>query len=355
MATERRGAGWATRFMLDKRRYAKDTATKREGMEWEAAIRAQVAAGKTPNLKKDNRKLSELAETWFNLHGFSLKDGRTRLVKLRHIIKLLGDPLARNFTGKQFAEFRVKRLEVGMTPNNCNHELSYLKAVFNELIRQDEWLTDNPLKKVRPLKFDEKEMRYLTDTEIKKLMWECERSRSPHLETVVSICLATGARWNEANQLRREHLQKTPNGWLVIFEGTKSGKIRRIPIPDILAEKVMGVGGHGRLFKDCQTGFKRAIERGEIYLPRGQLTHVLRHTFASHFMMKGGDILTLQKILGHSTLTMTLRYAHLAPDHLQQAKVLSPYAILITTELPQAANNPSLMEVGQKLAGNLTY
>ncbi|MFQ1065102.1 tyrosine-type recombinase/integrase [Bordetella trematum] len=54
------------------------------------------------------------------------------------------------------------------------------------------------------------------------------------------------------------------------------------------------------------------------------MTHVLRHTFASHFMMNGGNILTLQRILGHSTLTMTMRYAHLAPDHLQEARRLNP-------------------------------
>lgn len=58
------------------------------------------------------------------------------------------------------------------------------------------------------------------------------------------------------------------------------------------------------------------------------MTHVLRHTFASHFMMGGGNILALQKILGHSSLTMTMRYAHLAPDHLQAAAELNPLAML---------------------------
>ena len=43
---------------------------------------------------------------------------------------------------------------------------------------------------------------------------------------------------------------------------------------------------------------------------------MLRHTFASHFVMAGGSLVTLQKLLGHSTMTMTMRYAHLAPDFL---------------------------------------
>ncbi|MEK6626508.1 MAG: site-specific integrase, partial [Bdellovibrionota bacterium] len=47
--------------------------------------------------------------------------------------------------------------------------------------------------------------------------------------------------------------------------------------------------------------------------------HDLRHTFASHFMMNGGNIYDLQKILGHSSLEMTQRYAHLAPEHLIKA------------------------------------
>ncbi len=62
----------------------------------------------------------------------------------------------------------------------------------------------------------------------------------------------------------------------------------------------------------------------ELELPSGQLTHVLRHTFASHFMMNGGNILVLQKILGHADITMTMRYAHFAPSHLEDAVRLNP-------------------------------
>lgn len=61
-----------------------------------------------------------------------------------------------------------------------------------------------------------------------------------------------------------------------------------------------------------------------IDLPAGQLTHVLRHTFASHFMMNGGNILVLQKILGHTDIKMTMRYAHFAPSPLEDALKFNP-------------------------------
>lgn len=72
------------------------------------------------------------------------------------------------------------------------------------------------------------------------------------------------------------------------------------------------------------TSFRRALARTTIRLLKGQAAHALRHTFASHFMQKGGNILTLQKILGHSSLAMTMRYAHLAPEHLAEATRLNP-------------------------------
>lgn len=63
-------------------------------------------------------------------------------------------------------------------------------------------------------------------------------------------------------------------------------------------------------------------------LPTGITTHILRHTFASHFMINGGNILTLQRILGHSDISVTMRYAHLSPEHLSEAAILNSAAIM---------------------------
>ena len=68
----------------------------------------------------------------------------------------------------------------------------------------------------------------------------------------------------------------------------------------------------------------RCLKQVAPELPKGQAVHVLRHTFASHFMMNGGNILALQKILGHANILQTMVYAHFAPDYLSDAVRFNP-------------------------------
>lgn len=121
------------------------------------------------------------------------------------------------------------------------------------------------------------------------------------------MCLATGARWGEAEGLQLRQVRNR----LVQFTKTKSSKNRSIPIADDLYKRLQ----KALPFKPSYDAFRRAIDMVGFELPPGQLTHVLRHTFASYYMMKGGDILTLQKVLGHASLAMTQKYAHFSPGH----------------------------------------
>ena len=116
-------------------------------------------------------------------------------------------------------------------------------------------------------------------------------------------------------------------GGAVHFINTKSKRRRSIPIPipiplELEARILEHFKRHG-LFTNCRNAFEAVMKAG-LELPAGQKAHVLRHTFASHFMANGGNILSLQKILGHSTLAMTMRYAHLAPGHLQDVLAFGP-------------------------------
>lgn len=203
-----------------------------------------------------------------------------------------------------------------------NLELAYFRAVFNELNRLGKWKGEKPLKNMRPFRTEEMEMAWLTQEQITLLLSECKRHDNQDLEAVVKICLVTGARWSEAEGLKKSQLSK----YKITFTKTKGKKNRTVPISqefhDVLVEAKKNE--KGRLFSDCYGAFRSALERTGIELPAGQLPHVLRHTFASHFMMKGSNILVLQRVLGHTDIKMTMRYAHFAPNHLEDAVRLNP-------------------------------
>lgn len=93
--------------------------------------------------------------------------------------------------------------------------------------------------------------------------------------------------------------------------------------PDLYEEINQHLKRYGG-FSNSISAFGRALRAAKIDLPKGQAAHVLRHSFASHFVMNGGDILSLQKVLGHSTINMTMRYAHLSKDHLSKAVMCNP-------------------------------
>lgn len=299
------------------KRIRKSFDTKAEAKRFELHMQAQKAEDKAWNPSKERRSLRDLIEHWYDSFGHTLKDGAGRKRKLLAVADRLSNPRAVDLTTSQFATYRRIRMENdGVSENTMNHEHAYLSAVFNELIRQGEWSHPNPLKNLRKFKLDEQELAFLSQEQIARLLEECRASSNPSLYHVTRLALATGARWSEAEGVTQSNF--TPHR--VTYNYTKSGKSRSVPISkQLYGEFIKEVP-----FVSCSAAFRKAIERAGIELPRGQLTHVCRHTFASHFIMKGGDILTLQKILGHSDIKLTMRYAHLSPQHMDGVVNYSP-------------------------------
>ena len=309
------------------KRVRKRFATKGEALAFENYTLDQIESSPWLGEGKEKRRLTELVELWFSRHGITLNDGEKRKSSMLWAAECMGFPLATEFTAQLFTAYRAKRLAgdfsrtkrvAKVSPRTMNLELAYFLAVFNELRRLGEWVQPNPLENVRQFRIDESEMAYLTGEQIDSLLHECRNSSSKDLEIVAKICLATGARWSEAESLKRAQI----TGTKITFVKTKGKKNRTIPIASNLAEELPKKSG--ALFAPCYYAFRSAIERTGIELPDGQMTHVLRHTFASHFMMNGGNILVLQRILGHTDIKMTMRYAHFAPNHLEEALRLNP-------------------------------
>lgn len=311
------------RLSPDKR-VRKQFKTRLEAARFEQFLLSRSESSKEWLGHSDKRRLSDLVNTWFNVHGYSLRDGLRRKSKLNLVTSALGDPAAKKLTAGDFAAYRLKRLQSGITAKTLNNELGYLRAVFNELRSLSEIDYENPLAFLKPLQQQERSLSWLTHSQIDELLQSIkDRSDNPHVYLITVVCLSTGARWSESENLTPKSLRSNT----VTFEGTKSGKVRSVPITLELKNMLLSHWSQYGNFTSSLSSFRRALSRTTIELPRGQASHVLRHSFASHFMQNGGNILTLQKILGHSSLTMTLRYAHLAPEHLTDAVSLNPLAV----------------------------
>lgn len=314
------------------KRFRKTFKTKAEAQRFEATKRAAHIQTVNWNPKpKDRRKLSELVDRWYDLHGHSISSGLRRKGTLLLMCRRLGDPVANKLTGAHLVEFRRLELEGGAVPKSINNRHTYLKAVFNELYRLGDIDYLNPLSKVKPLKFQERQLTYLTMKQIPKLLDALQGSRSKCVRLVAEVCLATGARWSEAQGLTLDRVRNQT----VTFANTKSKRIRVIPISSLLENRLTAYLDEYKRFAECGRAFRIAVEHSGIVLPRGQCSHVLRHTFASHFMMNGGNILTLKEVLGHASLTMTMRYAHLSPAHLRDALRLNPLDGFDTSSTPR--------------------
>jgi site-specific recombinase XerD len=130
---------------------------------------------------------------------------------------------------------------------------------------------------LRQFKIQQQELSYLTLEQIDQLLTALRLSRNPHAELVSRICLATGARWSEAEELRETQV----HDGLIEYARTKSGKTRAVPIDGCAASYL------------CQPFHVQWRERHHL-------------------------------ILEHANITITMRYTHLSPDYLQEAKSLNP-------------------------------
>lgn len=296
--------------------------SKAEALRFERFVLAKSNESKDWNPSpRDKRPLSELIDIWFAGVGIHLKDGERRRTCLKDIAALLNDPPAIELKPSDVVTYKALKKEQGIADKTLNNHLGYLNAVYNYLFKVGETAYENPIRHVDPIRLDEKELAWLTTEQIDHLLQTIsEFSLNPHVLMITKLCLATGARWGEVEGLSPTRLTARK----LIFVNTKSGKSRAVPISgELFSEARLHLEEWGG-FSHSLSAFRRALVQSEIKLPKGQSAHVLRHTFASHFMMNGGNILTLQKILGHASINMTMRYAHLSPDHLQDAVTLNP-------------------------------
>ena len=232
---------------------------------------------------------------------------------LGHLKKFFGtERQLTEITSADIEGYKMHR-RASVSGSTVNREMALLKRMFNLAIEWDLYIGLNPFRKVKFFREFNTGLRVLSLEEEEKLL----RNAAPYLQDLIRFALNTGLRVGEIFSLCWNNVDLEKN-ILNVF-APKTQKIRGVPI-NVDARKVLeywALGKRnesvfynpdtGKAFVDLKAGFKLACKKAGI---TGVTWHTLRHTFASRLVDRGVDIVTVKELLGHSSITVTMRYTH---------------------------------------------
>jgi len=249
---------WYYDFMHKVRYRGVGGTTKTQAVRTLDKMRGKVFSGNFEiKSKVSNPKFEVFAETYLQRRQYlrsSERDGHS----VKNLLKFFRGKVLLAIHASNIEDYIAQRRTDGVSNATINRELAALKRMYTLAIKWGD-ANKNPGKEIEFLEEPPGRSRFLSREEAQWLI-ECS---TEHLKPVVIIARNTGMRL-------------------------------------------------GEIIKSIRTAFETALQRAGILDFR---FHDLRHTFASHFVMNGGDMLTLKEILGHSSLKMVERYAHLAAAH----------------------------------------
>ena len=294
---------------------------------------------------------------WFEANR---KSGSPILKRLKHCFEEdFGSTRLHEISPLRIDKWRGKKLAEGLSKSTINRDLSALKAAMSKAV---EWglIDSNPVAKAKLYSLDDNaSVRYLTPEEEKRLRaallgrdehlrkrrsqfndWRRARNLKPfpeigpdqfadHLHPIVLVAVNTGMRRGELFNLRWSSVDLEKAIVEVAGPGAKSGQTRHIPLNNdaigaLKRWRKQTGAGNGLVFPGNGGGRLTNVNRGwDSLVKRAGLDnfrfHDCRHHFASRLVMADVPLNTVRDLLGHSEISMTLRYAHLAPEHKAEA------------------------------------
>ena len=313
--------------------------------------------------------VADAYSTWIN--ASRPRTAANTLEKLnRHFRTWYPEPLTA-ITVERIESWKARRLGEGRSPSTVLRDLFALSSVLRRAVKAGE-LSDNPVRRVDKPRIDRRgQIRFLDEAEESRLRTALElrdqvfknmrqvnnarraQSGEPlmpaltnfgdHLTPAVLLTMNTGLRRGELLKLRWASVDFNRRLLTVDGRNAKSRQTRHVPLNDeassVLRRWREQSGDKGRVF-EIATGFKTSWAK---LLKRAGITrfrwHDLRHHFASRLVQRGVPLNTVRDLLGHSTVQMSLRYAHLAPDQRREAvaKLNERPILALTLRLPWSA------------------
>ena len=315
--------------------------TRAEAKQWESRKRTQIADGQVST--GSMMLLEQFVKLWLRNHAYVNKAYTSALRDEQYLKKYI---LPR-FGHKRLISLRTDQLaflfadlkrEGKLAPKTINNCLGLLKKLLGDAVTWG-YITANPATNIPRLKIQQNEPTIFFKNEVIRLLSYTAVEYPGEFELIL-FALNTGCRLGECCALEWDSVDLEKRQVTIkatydekqkkVVPRTKGRRFRKLPLNKDCSKMLREMILEGRkaeskyvfsrvsYYAIAHAKFKRILRKAGLVvaIERKATFHTTRHTFASEFMMAGGDIYKLQKILGHSTVSQTERYSHFSPDHL---------------------------------------
>jgi integrase len=303
---------------------------KTDAARWAQRVEAEIRAGRHfPASEARRRTLAEMLERYRQeiLPEYDLKERKDRARKLDWWSARLGTRLLAEVTPALISEARMSLARGGprgkpLAAATQTRYLAVLRHIFGIAVREWEWVTENPVRRVKAPREPRGRVRFLSDEERERLLAVCEKSYEPRLYPLVVLAVSTGARQGEL--LRLSWADVDLGRGVAVLHKTKNRDRRSLPLAGRASELLRQMASVRRLGSNAvfagrngkalfpRDAWEAALAEAEVSDFR---FHDLRHTAASYLAMSGATLAEIAEVLGHRTLQMVKRYAHLTEQH----------------------------------------
>src|SRR5437870_294727 len=342
----KRGNSWCVGFTVNGRRVRETVGLNKKVAEKVLSLRmTQVLENRyfPPNRQLGRMPFKDFAQMYLEREGPLLKSIRTERNRVLAWAREFGSRPLGQITRTEIEAWRREKM-ASCRPATINRDLSRLRHMLNLAVKW-ELLEESPMQGIKFLRENNARTRYLSLEESQRLIASC---MAPHIRALVSVALHSGMRLGEILNLRWYDLDFS-SGFILVRD-SKNGESRHVPMdatlsalfrayPHRLGTDLVFSSSRGGRIVDVRTGFLNSCKRAGL---TDLHFHDLRHTFASQFVMAGGDLYILKEILGHKSITMTQRYAHLSPTY--KIKAIDRMNTLWAGAKPQPSTSEMLPE-----------
>ena len=307
---------WYIDFYADGRRLRKRVGSKKDAENALSAVKADILRGEFRFRKDRKIRFEDFAKEYLEYAKVNKKSWERDECILKRLVPHFGEMLLSKIAPHHIEGYKKSRLDDGVTPGTINRELACLKYMFTIAERFGKFDGKNPVKEVKFLQERKFVMKILARDEIVRLI----DAANGYIKPVIILALNTGMRKGEILGLKWNDVDFVEH--YIYVKETKSNIMRKIPMNSVVIAALKAIEREGnfmfispktrRPYRHVFYPFKETCRKAKIESLR---FHDLRHTAATLMVMGGIDLVTVKEILGHSTIEMTMRYAHPTPEN----------------------------------------